>query len=250
MAKGGVGIGQPIVYQFSYPVKNKAAVQRHLKVTTSPPQAGAWWWIDDKNVHYRPEKFWQPGITITVSADIYGVDFGNGVYGETNRRVTYKAHDPWAARAGGATQSMAIYYNGKRVKTVPISMGKKQTPTHLGMHVISFKKPDYIMDSCTYGVCKGEPGYYRSHEKWSERISNDGAFVHENPDSVSAQGTSNVSHGCINLNAANAKWFYGHLGLGDVVEVVNSGGPKLPVWDLYGDWSMPWSRWKAGNTGA
>ena len=132
-------------------------------------------------------------------------------------------------------------------KSMPISLGKDATPTHLGPHVISFKDPNYTMDSCTYGVCQGQPGYYRSVEKWSTRISNDGEFVHENPNSVGAQGSSNVSHGCINLNSANAQWFFQNLGLGDVVEVTNSGGPQLPVWDLYGDWSQNWAQWKAGS---
>ena len=80
-----------------------------------------------------------------------------------------------------------------------------------------------------------------------ERISNDGEFVHENPNSVGAQGHTNVSHGCINLSEANATWFFNHMGIGDVVEVTNSGGPQLPVWDLYGDWGVPWSTWSAGN---
>ncbi|MGH3492225.1 MAG: Ig-like domain-containing protein, partial [Sciscionella sp.] len=48
----GIGIGQPIVVRFNYPVQNKAEVQQHLRVTSSPPQPGAWYWIDSKNVHY------------------------------------------------------------------------------------------------------------------------------------------------------------------------------------------------------
>lgn len=242
-----VGVGQPIVFQFSEPVANKTAVQQHLRVTSNPPQEGAWYWVDAKNVHYRPKDFWQPGTTITVGADVYGVDFGAGIYGAEDRNVTYRVHDSWIARADGNTQSMAIFHNGSQVKTMPISMGKDKTPTHHGIHVVSFKSADYTMDSCTYGVCKGDKGYYRTKEKWSTRISNDGEFVHENPNSVSAQGNTNVSHGCINLNAANAQWFFQNFGLGDVVDVVNSGGPALPVWDLYGDWSLPWPQWQAGN---
>lgn len=247
VAETGVGVGQPIVFRFSEPVENKAEVQQHLQVTTDPPQPGAWYWIDDKNVHYRSKDFWQPGTTIRVTAKIYGLDFGNGVYGAEDRTETFHVHDSWIAKADGDTEQMVIYHNGHAVNKMPISMGKDSTPTHRGTHVVSFKKADYIMDSCTYGVCKGDPHYYRSHEKWSVRISNDGEFVHENPNSVAEQGSSNVSHGCINLNGTNAEWFYHHFGLGDVVEVANSGGPALPVWDLYGDWSVPWSTWQAGN---
>ena len=243
----GIGVGQPIVFQFSYAVKNKADVEKQLKVESSPEQEGSWYWIDDKNVHYRPKEYWQAGTTIKVTAKVYGVDFGGGVFGAESREESYKVHDSWIGKADGSTHQMKIYHNGDVVKTMPISLGKPSKPTHVGPHVISDKKEDYIMDSCTYGVCKGDPDYYRSHEKWSQRISNDGEFVHENPDSVGSQGNSNVSHGCVNLNGENAKWMYDHFGLGDVIDVSNSGGPKLPLWDLYGDWELSWSQWQQGS---
>jgi lipoprotein-anchoring transpeptidase ErfK/SrfK len=247
VASTGVGVGQPIVFSFTQPVKNKAAVEKQLSVVSSPAQEGGWYWVDDKNVHYRPKVYWQAGTKLTVTAKIYGLDFGNGVYGAEDRTETYKVHDSWIAKADGNTEQMQIFHNGAMVKSMPISMGKDATPTHLGPHVISFKDANYTMDSCTYGVCQGQPGYYRSLEKYSQRISNDGEFVHENPNSVGAQGSSNVSHGCINLNAANASWFFDNLGLGDVVEVTNSGGKQLPVWDLYGDWGQTWAQWQAGS---
>ena len=36
-------------------------------------------------------------------------------------------------------------------------------------------------------------------------------------------------------------------GLGDVVEVTNSGGPILPIYDTYGDWELSWADWQAGS---
>jgi len=103
------------------------------------------------------------------------------------------------------------------------------------------------MDSCTYGVCEGDPGYYKEKVDLDLRISNDGEFVHSAPWSVGQQGSSNVSHGCVNLSPANARWFYDRFNIGDVVEITNSGGPKLPIWDTYGDWEVPWSAWQAGG---
>jgi lipoprotein-anchoring transpeptidase ErfK/SrfK len=103
------------------------------------------------------------------------------------------------------------------------------------------------MDSCTYGVCQGDKGYYKEKVDLDERISNDGEFVHAAPWSVGQQGDSNVSHGCVNLSPANAKWFFDHLGVGDVVEITNSGGPPLPVYDTYGDWELDWAHWQAGS---
>jgi lipoprotein-anchoring transpeptidase ErfK/SrfK len=242
----GIGVGQPIVFQFTEPVTNKAAVIEHLQITSDPPQPGAWYWIDNENVHYRPEQFWEPGTTLTVSATVYGLDLGDGVYGAENNSATYRVHDSWIAKADGATEQLQVFDNGQLIKTMPMSLGAPGFPTHEGIHVISDKQPSITMDSCTYGVCRGQPGYYREKVALDERISNDGEFVHSAPWSVGQQGNSNVSHGCVNLSPANAKWFYDHFGLGDVVETINSGGRPLPVWDLYGDWALPWSQWQAG----
>jgi lipoprotein-anchoring transpeptidase ErfK/SrfK len=242
-----IGVGQPVVFLFDQPVKNKAAVQAKLSVTTSPSQPGAWYWISDEEVHYRGEGYWQAGTTINVTAKIYGLDFGGGVYGAEDRQVTYKVHDALVAKADGNTEKMTIYDDGHAIKTMPISMGKTATPTHTGVHVISAKNQSVQMNSCSYGVCPPDPRAYNETEYWAERISNDGEFVHENPATVGVQGASNVSHGCINLSEANAKWFFSHMGIGDVVEVTNSGGPKLQLWDRYGDWAVSWSTWEAGN---
>ncbi|TCO64506.1 L,D-transpeptidase [Actinocrispum wychmicini] len=241
-----VGVGQPIVVKFDKDIADKVAAEKALKVTSTPAQAGGWYWLSKREVHYRPQTYWQAGTTIKVHAGVYGVDLGGGVYGDTDRDLNLKVHDSWVAKADGNSAHMQIYQNGNMVKDMPISMGKDATPTHLGAHVISDKQRDYTMDSCTYGVCSG-PQAYRSVEHFAERMSNDGEFVHENPNSVGAQGSTNVSHGCINLNAANAEWFFNHFGLGDVVEVTNSGGPQLPVWDTYGDWAVSWPNWQAGS---
>jgi lipoprotein-anchoring transpeptidase ErfK/SrfK len=244
-----VGIGQPIVVQFDQPVAsaNRAAVERSLIVTSTPAQPGSWYWISNKQVDYRPQSYWQAGTDIVLDAKVYGVDFGNGVYGKTERTLKLHVHDAWVAKADGASHSMQIFHNNQLATTMPISLGSPDHQTHSGIHVISAKDPSVVMDSSTYGVGPGQPGYYRETVYLDERISNDGEFVHAAPWSVGDQGSSNVSHGCINLSPANAQWFYDHFGPGDVVEVANAGPDKLPVWDMYGDWSLDWSDWMAGS---
>ncbi|HEX3732593.1 MAG TPA: L,D-transpeptidase, partial [Mycobacteriales bacterium] len=197
-------------------------------------------------VDYRPQEFWQGGSKVTLDIKDYGVDFGDGLYGQEDRSVNYSVHDSWVAYADGGTKQMVIKHNGEQVKTMPISMGQDVTPTHTGAHVISHKDVNYTMDSCSYGVCGGSQAYV-ALEHYAVRISNDGEFVHENPNSVGAQGNTNVSHGCINLNEENAVWFFNHFNAGDVVIVANSGGQTLPLDDLWGDWSIPWSKWSRGN---
>ena len=241
-----VGVGQPLVVRFDQDIKNKAAAEKAMKVKTTPAQTGGWYWISDKEAHYRPKVYWQPGTDIKLHVGVYGKDLGGGMYGESDRDAAFTVHDSWIAKADGSDQQMQIFHNGQMVKTMPISMGKDVTPTHAGWLVLSEKVGIYTMDSCTYGVCGG-PHAYRTDEYYAMRISNDGEFVHENPDSVSSQGNTNVSHGCINLNESNAIWFFDHFNLGDVVEESNSNGPELPIYDTYGDWAVSWSQWQQGS---
>jgi lipoprotein-anchoring transpeptidase ErfK/SrfK len=241
------GVGQIIGVSFDQKITDRAAVEKALTVTTNPPQQGAWHWIDNKTLHYRPPTYWQAGTTIKLDAKLYGVNLGSGVYGKADRSVTYQIHDSWVAKADGQTEQMQIVHNGAVVSTMPISLGKDATPTHAGPHVISDKQQQVVMDSCSYGLCPPAPGAYKSTEYWAERISNDGEFVHENPNTVGQQGNSNVSHGCINLSPENAQAFFGQFGLGDVVEVANSTGPILPIYDTYGDWELNWADWQAGS---
>jgi lipoprotein-anchoring transpeptidase ErfK/SrfK len=242
-----VGVGQPVVVRFNHPVQDHAAAQKALSVTSSVAQAGAWYWLSDTEVHYRPATYWAANSTLTLKADLFGVDLGGGTFGETDRTETIHVHDAWVAKADGATEQMQIFDNGRLVTTMPISLGSPGHPSHIGPHVISDKQPSITMDSCTYGVCEGQPGYYKEKVDLDERISDDGEFVHSAPWSVGSQGGQNVSHGCVNLSPANARWFFDHFGIGDVVEITNSGGPPLPLGDTYGDWELTWEQWQQGS---
>ena len=53
-----VGVGMPIRVYFDDPVADKAAVESHLKVTTSTPTDGVWSWMNDSEVHFRPSQYW------------------------------------------------------------------------------------------------------------------------------------------------------------------------------------------------
>jgi lipoprotein-anchoring transpeptidase ErfK/SrfK len=245
--QSSVGVGQPLVVKFDHPVSDKAAAERALKVTTSPEQTGSWYWISPSEVHYRAATYWKPGTTILLNANMFGVDLGKGTFGQTNRSETIHVHDSWLAKADGKSETMQIFHNGSLVNTMPISLGSPGHPSHSGPHVISDKQPSIIMDSCTYGVCQGDPGYYKEKVDLDERISNDGEFVHAAPWSVGQQGSDNVSHGCVNLSPTNAQWFFDHFNVGDVVEITNSGGPTLPVYDTYGDWAVSWDQWQNGS---
>jgi lipoprotein-anchoring transpeptidase ErfK/SrfK len=241
-----VGVGQPISVYFDEPIADKQAAENAITVTTSPHVEGALYWFSSREVHWRPRQFWEPGTQITVDIHDYGKDFGNGVYGQEDRTSHFTIGDAFIARADGATHQMTVDINGRVVRTMPISMGKPNTPSAKGVHVVTERNATKVMDSTTFGLALDAGGYI-AKVQWATRISNSGEFVHSAPWSVAQQGNSNVSHGCINLSPDNAKWFFDHVKKGDVVINVNTGGADLKSWDGFGDWQVPWGQWVSGN---
>src|SRR5262245_21436083 len=79
-----VGVGQPIAVIFDQPPADRAAAERALTVTATPPTEGGWYWWNDRTVHWRPKEFWKAGTKVAVDAKIYGVHLGGGMYGETD----------------------------------------------------------------------------------------------------------------------------------------------------------------------
>jgi len=245
-----VGVGMPLRVFFDQAVddQHKAAVEKQLKVTTSQPTDGAWNWLSDKEVHFRPSAYWPANTEITLDADLYGIDLGNGVWGEKDRTVKVHIGAEHVSVADAAAHTLTVKDGGNVVQTYPMSAGSNANPTRNGPHVVLQTYDDITMDSSTFGLAVDAPGGYRSDVKWATRISNNGEFVHGAPWSAAQQGHSNVSHGCINLTDDRAQWFLDFSQPGDVVEVVNSIGPTLSAvdGDIY-DWAIPWDQWKAGS---
>jgi lipoprotein-anchoring transpeptidase ErfK/SrfK len=250
------GVGTVVVAHFDEPITDKAAAEKHLQVTTMPKVTGSWNWIDDQTAHWRPEKYYAPGTSITVAANIYGVPVGDGLYGQEDEQVSFRIGDSHVSIADDTTKQVSVYYNGKLVRTMPTSMGMGGTET-IGGTTLSFWTPPgiytvmdkanpVIMDSSTFGLPINSRLGYRETIPYATRISTDGIYLHQLNSTVWAQGNTNTSHGCLNLNGDNAKWFYDFSVPGDVVEVRNSGGQPLQL-RQNGDWSVPWDQWRKGS---
>jgi lipoprotein-anchoring transpeptidase ErfK/SrfK len=242
-----VGVGQPIAVRFDENIPNRLAAERAIKVTANPPVEGAFYWLNSREVRWRPAGYWKPGTTVDVAVNSYGVDMGDGLFGQENVTTRFTVGDEVIATADDATKTMTVRVNGEVVKSMPISMGKNSTPTDNGKYIIGDRYSFLIMDSSTYGVPVNSPDGYRTEVEWATQMSYSGIYVHSAPWSVGSQGRSNVSHGCLNVNPANALWFYNNTKRGDVVEVVNTVGPTLSGTDGLGDWNIPWEQWRAGN---
>ena len=253
---GTFGIGAIVVAHFDEPIDNREAAERRLSVTTTPPVKGSWFWMDDQNAHWRPEKYYAPGTSVTVKADIYGVPLGDGLYGQEDSTATFTIGDAHVSVADDTTKQVSVYDNGKLVRTMPTSMGRGGTET-VGGQTLSFWTPPgvytvmdkanpVIMDSSTYGLPINSRLGYRETIPYATRISPDGIYLHQLNATVWAQGNTDTSHGCLNLSGENAEWFYNFSRPGDVVEVRDTGGPPLPVWQN-GDWTVSWSEWLKGS---
>jgi lipoprotein-anchoring transpeptidase ErfK/SrfK len=245
-----VGVGEPVAIRFDENIANRAAAEKAIVVTTDPPVEGAFYWLNNREVRWRPEHFWKPGTAVNIAVNTYGVDLGDGLFGEDNLRTHFTIGDELIATADDTTKMVTVRINGDVVKTMPTSMGKDSTPTASGTYIIGERFAHMIMDSSTYGVPVNSPNGYRTEVDFATQMSYSGVFVHSAPWSVGAQGHTNTSHGCLNVSPSNAQWFYDHTKRGDIVQVVNTLGPPLSGTEGLGDWNIPWDQWHAGNAKA
>ncbi|PXX65049.1 lipoprotein-anchoring transpeptidase ErfK/SrfK [Nocardia tenerifensis] len=237
-----VGIAAPIILQFKASVQNKAEVEKALSVTTDPPTEGAWAWFPDDNgsrVHWRPKNYWAPGTAVHVSAKLYGLDLGGGNYGYSDLTTDFRIGRSQIVKANAPSHRMQVVRDGGTVFDFAVSYGEGNEPrnvTRSGLHVVTEKYEDFMMSN---------PPYYTNvRERWAVRISNNGEFIHANPESLSAQGSSNVTNGCINLSPADAQAYFPTALYGDPVEVTGTSIPLSAAdGDLY-DWTIDWATWK------
>ena len=242
-----VGVGQPVAIRFDENIPNRLAAQRAITVKTTPPVEGAFYWLSNREVRWRPAEYWKPGTTVEVNVNAYGVDLGDGLFGQDNVTTTFKVGDEVITSVDDNTKTLTVRRNGEVVKSMPVSMGKNSTPTNNGVYIVGDRRSHMVMDSSTYGVPSNSANGYRTEVDWATQISYSGIYVHAAPWSVGSQGESNVSHGCINVSTSNGQWFYDNSKRGDIVEIVNTVGSPLPGTDGLGDWNIPWEQWKAGN---
>lgn len=239
-----VGVAAPIRIQFNGHVSDRAAVERALSVTTTTPVEGAWGWLPDEGggsrVDYRTKEYWPANTNVTVQARLFGVAYGDGAYGAQDISSSFTIGRAQIVKADATSFRMIVMRDGKKVADYPASYGLASDPdrnTRSGIHVVSEKFTDKRMVSERYD--------YDLVEKWAVRISNNGEFIHANPDSTSAQGSSNVTHGCVNLSTGDAKAYYDTALYGDPVEVtgtpVKMSAQDGDIWD----WTLSWDQWKA-----
>jgi lipoprotein-anchoring transpeptidase ErfK/SrfK len=205
-----VGVAKPIIINFQRPIANRPMAEQAIHISSTPPVPGKFYWMNDSQVRWRPIDFWPANTNVNIDA--------------AGTKSSFRTGDALVATVDNATHQMTIVRNGKVEQTFPESMGKPGHDTPNGTYYVLEKFPDIVMDSATYGVPSTSADGYKVHVQLAVRFDNSGNFVHSAPWSVGDQGKRNVSHGCINLSPASAKWFYDNFGSGDPIVVKNSVG--------------------------
>lgn len=248
---GTYGVGQPVTAQLDAAVKDpaqRAVVERALKVESSPSVAGAWHWVDDKELHYRPKEYWPAGTKVRVHSTLDGIKVGDRLWGTKSKDVSLKIGDKVVAVTDASAHSMTVYKNGEEINEIPVTTGKPGFETRNGVKVVLGKEYYVRMRGSTVGISAGSSEGYDLPVYYATRVTWSGEYVHAAPWSIDSQGSANVSHGCTGMSTGNAAWFYENVREGDVVKVINSYGDEMePFGNGFGDWNVAWKKWEEGS---
>jgi len=246
-----VGVAAPVSVSFGVEPEDRALIEKNVSITTTPAVEGAWAWVkhDDGRwaMDYRTKDYWPAGTVVHVDAKLYGLRLNATSYGASDITSDFTIGRNQVVIADVNSHDLIVQQDGQTVASYPASFGRgsengdPELVTRSGVHVVTEKAAEYLMNNPRYG-------YTNSLQRWTVRISNNGEFIHANPDSAGAQGNSNVTHGCVNLSTADAEAYYNSAIWGDPVEV---SGTNVNLSSMDGDiyiWGMSWDEWKAMST--
>ncbi|MGW5115264.1 Ig-like domain-containing protein [Streptomyces noursei] len=245
-----VGTGQPIALEFMKPVKNKAAVEKALTVTSSNNTEGAWGWVTTPVGHdrldWRPKAPWKSGTHVQVKGDLTTVDPGGAHFTRVLDRSFSIGRDQRLV-ADLDTHTLTVTRDGRTVRTIPISGGEPVPgrASRPGTFAIKTREPKVHMTSASVGG----PKEYDKQVYWAMRFSDSGGYLHAAPWAAESGdlGRRNGSAGCIGMSDTDATWLFDNSVLGDLVTIrgkdatAELGGPG----NGYADWSVTWAQWES-----
>ncbi|MBB1244105.1 L,D-transpeptidase family protein [Streptomyces durbertensis] len=248
---GTYGVGQPVTAELSRAVKRpeeRRIVEAALHVRSTPKVRGAWHWVDDKKLHYRPKEYWPSGAAITVESTLAGLKVRDGLYGARSQKLKLRTGDRVEAVADASSLEMTVSRNGEVVRTIPITTGKAGFRTRNGTKVVLGQESFVRMRSTSIGIGAGSPDYYDLPVYWATRLTWSGEYVHGAPWSSGSHGWANVSHGCTGMSTENAQWVFNTFRPGDLVTHTNTEGTDMaPFGNGFGDWNLSWEKWLEGS---
>ncbi|MET8731664.1 Ig-like domain-containing protein [Streptomyces parvus] len=244
-----VGIGQPLSVVFDHPVKNKAAVEKALKVSTSNDTEGSWGWLQDYSgkdrVDWRPKEYWKPGTKVTLDARLNGVDTGaDGGWFVRDYATTFTVGAAQVVRVDLDGHRLSLHRDGKRVMDLPMSAGTPggEKASWRGTAVLMSKEGTINMRSETVGL--GDA--YDKMVDYSMRLTWSGMYAHAAPWNAGFFGRANRSSGCLGMSDGDAAALYGQVRVGDPFEMTGAEAKgTVAEGNGYGAWNVSWADWQA-----
>ncbi|MYV59719.1 L,D-transpeptidase family protein [Streptomyces sp. SID4931] len=244
-----VGIAQPLSVVFDHPVKNKAAVEKALKVSTSNDTEGSWGWLQDYSgkdrVDWRPKEYWKPGTKVTLDAQLNGVDTGaDGGWFVRDYATTFTVGAAQVVKVDLDGHRLSLHRDGKQVMDLPMSAGTPggEKASWRGTAVLMSKEGTINMRSETVGL--GDA--YDKMVDYSMRLTWSGMYAHAAPWNANYFGQANRSSGCLGMSDANASALYGQVRVGDPFEMTGAESKgTVAEGNGYGAWNVSWADWQA-----
>lgn len=246
-----VGTGMIVSFRFNRPVEStesRAAVERAITVTASPPTPVAGHWFGRNRLDFRPRTYWKPGTAVTVAMRLRHLQVAPGVYGSQQKTVGFRVGRSQVSLVDAADRTMSVFRNGVLLTTLPVTAGAPGHTTYNGKMVVSEKYGVTRMNGSTVGF-GGE--YDIPDVPHALRLTRSGTFLHGNYWAAPGIfGVFNTSHGCVGLRDVRggsphspAGWFYDRTLIGDVVEVVSSRDRQVAPDNGLSGWNMSWADW-------
>jgi lipoprotein-anchoring transpeptidase ErfK/SrfK len=243
------GVGIPIIAYLSATITDAKGFAKASKVTVNgSPADGAWYFEKSAlyqgypvEAHYRLQDYWPGHASIHLDLPVKGVSAGPNLVFDNSLTLDMSTGPANISRIDGTTERMVTTSDGKQVFSFPVSLGKASTPTFSGVKVAMEK------DKVQHMVSTQPGNQYDEQVPWSVRMTNSGEFIHAASWNGGNIGQRSTSHGCTNLNEADAHQFFDFAQVGDVAIYTNTGGPTMPSWDGYGDWNLDWGTWQSGG---
>ena len=246
-----IGIAYPITVHFTHAVQHKQAAEAHMRVYVNGKlSTGAWMWQTDSSAMFRQRGFWPGHATIVVKFTLHDVNLYESKQfrylgrASTNRTYTLHTARAFVVKVDAIKDRMKIFVDGHLVKNFPVSLGKKGFETRSGIKTVMEKYPTRHMTSKLAGITDPND-QYDLWAPWAVRITWSGEFVHGAPWAAFRIGKWNGSHGCTNLLANDAKWFYDHSQEGDPVVTTGTKRPMEANNTIGGPYNIPWTTWLA-----
>ncbi|WP_432169449.1 Ig-like domain-containing protein [Streptomyces sp. 1222.5] len=244
-----VGVAQPISLVFDRPVRDKAAVERQLTVTTSDDTEGSWGWMKDwsgkDRVDWRPKEYWRPGTEVTLDARLNGTNSGgDGGWFVRDYRLGFTVGARQVVKVDLDRKRLTVERDGRPVRTFPVSGGTPgpDTGSWRGTEVVMAKEGSIRMNSETVGL--GDA--YDQKVDYAMRLTWSGTYAHAAPWNAAYFGRANRSHGCIGMSDSDARWLYRHTSVGDPFEVEGADTKgRVALNNGLGDWNAGWDEWRA-----